>query len=808
MRLRHRTAIAALTAALLAPAAAAQVSAYHDVDGNGHQAQWNLLSGLGYRPIALSIYGTAANPQYAAVWVVRPGPVTVGFHGYTAAEYQTFAATSWAQGYRPKLLTALGTAGNPRFAGTFELTHADGWASHGLTQQEFWDQRNAAQDQGLDVTTVDVYGDANDPRYIVAFGPVAAGQTEVVSTGDDGFQEHFDALVAGHARPAMVAFNDAHRYVSLWHSNDVGDWVAHANMTSAQYQNYCDQYILQGRYPITVHGSGSGAARRFAAVWASSDLPLPPTFTATGPVVPQFAPFDTWAQNWMSANETRAAALAIVRNGRLVYARGYTRARPGYPTTLPTSLFEVASCSKPITSIAMHQHFANPLMAMAPDDDMLGYFPGSTAFDSRLDDITLHELLTHQGGWNRDVSPDPMVGLDPTIGSALQQPLPIGKGQIRQYMFQTQPLDFTPGNDSEYSNFGFSVLGQVLERRNPGLSYEQIVQRDILQPLGLWRPRMARSTKAGLWPGEVFYHPFVPMLSRSVLSDDRPWVAGQYGAWNKENMDSHGGWVMSAPDFAKILAAFDLGASNPLLDPDQTGAMWTVEPGYNSLMRGWFRAMVADGLGGQVEMYHHNGRLAGATSFIARRADGLSFVFLTNGDRRNLFGNVHGAELSNIANTISLWPNHDLFPNFSIPPFQHQSGTLTAFGQSCYGPVGFPTFAVGGTIEVGGAIDFTVGNVLPGRLVVTALGLQQLAVPLAGLGAPNCWLFTDPIVMLHAVSAGGGTTGAATMPWQAPAGADAVGLAVIAQGAVFEPQANPFGLVTTHAWQLVLGGWQ
>src|SRR5690606_3389590 len=119
---------------------------------------------------------------------------------------------------------------------------------------------------------------------------------------------------------------------------------------------------------------------------------------------------------------------------------------------------------------------------------------------------------------------------------------------------------------------------QALEQRNPGLTYEQIVQRDILQPLGLWRPKLARSTKAGLWPGEVYYHPYVPMLSRSVMDDDRPWVAGQYGALNKENMDSHGGWVMSAPDFAKILAAFDLGASNPLLAEDQTNAMWTVEP--------------------------------------------------------------------------------------------------------------------------------------------------------------------------------------------------------------------------------------
>jgi CubicO group peptidase (beta-lactamase class C family) len=575
-------------------------------------------------------------------------------------------------------------------------------------------------------------------------------------------------------------------------------------MTSAEYQTNFDTYMLQGRYPITVHGSGSGGGRRFAAVWAPNDLPVTPVFTKTGSVVPQFAPFDTWVQNWMNANQTRAASLAVVRDGRLVYARGYTLARPGYPITLPQSLFEVASCSKPITSIAVHQHFGNPAKNMAPGDAMLDYFAG-IALDPLLPQISLNSLLTHQGGWDRNISPDPMVGLDATIGGAFAQPLPIGKSLIRQYMFQTQALDFVPDSDSQYSNFGFSVLGQVLEQKNPGLSYEQIVQRDILQPLGLVRPRLARSTKAGLWPGEVFYHPYVPMLSRSVLSVAQPWVAGQYGALNKENMDSHGGWVMAAPDYAKILAAFDLGGSNPLLSPEQTTNMWSVEPGYSTLLHGWFKRNVNNGTGGTVAMYHHNGLLYGATSFVARRADGLSFVFLTNGDRNNLFGNVQGEELSNIANTISLWPTNDLFPTVSIPPFTHRAGTLTLVGQSCAGSQGLPTFAVTGSLDIGDQMDFTLGNVAPGRTTVTAIGLQPTFIHLAFLGAPNCWLYTDPALLLGGVSNAAGT---AKMSWQTPPVLDAIGVDVITQGGVLDANANAAGLVTTHAYKVKLGGWQ
>lgn len=801
--LRH-LAVAAVAAFLL-PRATAQVVAYHDNDGNAHQAQWNTLSGLGYVPIALSVYGTTTNPQYAAVWVQRAGPLTQGFHSLTAAQYQTFADTWTPLGYRPKLLTATGSAANPIFAGTYELTNAPGWTSHGLTQDQFWSERDLAQSQGLDVTTVDVYGSSTDPRYIVAFGPVGTGQAEVVSIGVAGFQEHFDALGAAHARPALVAFNDSNRFVSLWRSDDTGEWVAHHDMTSAEYQTYCDTYILQGRYPISVHGSGSGSARRFAAVWAPSDLPAPNVWTKTGPVVPQLAPFDGWVQSWMAQTQTRAASLAIVRDGKLVYARGYTLARAGYPITQPISLFEVASCSKPITSIAMHQHFAKAASGVDAEDSLLSWFPGTVPADPRIAQITLHSLLTHQGGWDRAISPDPMVGLDPTIATALGVSLPIGKTHIRNYMLGSQLLDFSPNTQSQYSNFGFSLLGQVLEKANPGFTYEQIVQRDILQPLGLVRPRMARSTFAGLHPGEVTYHPYTPMLSRSVLDDTRPSCGGQYGALNKENMDSHGGWVMAAPDYAKILAAFDLGGSNPLLSPASTKAMWTLEPGYGSLLRGWFRKDVADGQGGTVAMYQHGGKLYGAVSFIARRADGLSFVFLTNGDRTDLSGAVHGEQLSNIANTITAWPQTDLFPNFSIPPFVRVPATLAPFGQSCAGPSGLPTFTASVAPDVGETTDFTIGNAGPLRLVVTMLGVQQYFVHLAFAGAPNCWLYTDPILTFLGLT---NATGSAKLPWETPADPAFVGLDVIAQGVVLEPAANQAGLITTRGLSMSLGGWQ
>jgi hypothetical protein len=336
------------------------------------------------------------------------------------------------------------------------------------------------------------------------------------------------------------------------------------------------------------------------------------------------------------------------------------------------------------------------------------------------------------------------------------------------------------------------------------MSYAQIMQRDVFGPLGLTRPRIADSDS--LLPGEVRYHPWTPMASRSVLADAQPWVAGQYGGLNKENMDAHGAWVMAAPDFAKVLAAFDLGAANPLLGAAQTTNMWTVEPGYTTLMRGWYRASVSNGMGGQVAMYHHNGRLFGATSFIARRADGLSFVFLTNGDRNNLSGATHGEALSNLANQISLWPTWDLFPQFSIPPFNHTNGSVTPFGIGCAGGTAAPVqFTVSGTPEIGEQLTFQLTNAPANRFALTALGVQATITPLTPVGAPGCYLYTNPVTTLVDVTNAAGT---ASMQWQVPVVPAAIGLDLRAQGVLLQPTANPLGLVTTRALEIQLGGWQ
>ncbi|MHC5066547.1 MAG: hypothetical protein ACYTG5_21535, partial [Planctomycetota bacterium] len=263
-----------LTAALFSLPLAAQVEAYHGYTASEHQDRFDILEPQGYRMIALSIYGSTGDPRYAAVWINRPGPAYAAFHGLTGPDYQDFVNLWWPQGYRPRILSATGSASDPRFAGVYELTNAPGSASHGLTEAQFWSARSAARALGQAVTAVDIYNTGGSPRYIVGFGPVDDGQGVSVSTSDSNFQDHFDAWGEGHNWPFLIAFNDDDRYVSVWRSSNIGNWVAHHDMTGQEYQDKTDLYSLLNYYPITVQGSGSGSDTRYAAAWATSDVPL------------------------------------------------------------------------------------------------------------------------------------------------------------------------------------------------------------------------------------------------------------------------------------------------------------------------------------------------------------------------------------------------------------------------------------------------------------------------------------------------------------------------------------------------------
>ena len=202
--------------------------------------------------------------------------------------------------------------------------------------------------------------------------------------------------------------------------------------------------------------------------------------------------------------------MAVVKDGRLVYARGYGYAdgRRGSPCSRMRSSASQASPRpsprSPILKLVEEGRLTLDAKAYPMRPDLLPP-PGMATADPRIYDVTVRQLLWHAGGWDRDRPGgfDPLFMPD-EIARVVGVPAPPSAEAIMRYMLGV-PLDFAPGTRFAYSNFGYTVLGRVIEKAS-GLPYEQYVKGAVLGPAGASRMQLGRSLEAGRWPGEVRYY--------------------------------------------------------------------------------------------------------------------------------------------------------------------------------------------------------------------------------------------------------------------------------------------------------------
>jgi len=360
----------------------------------------------------------------------------------------------------------------------------------------------------------------------------------------------------------------------------------------------------------------------------------------------------------------------VTRNGRLVYARGFGYAdRDAREPVEPTALFRIASISKPVTAVAILQLVEQGRLGL--DDqvcDVLEIQPhleDGAAVDPRLSGVTIRHLLQHTGGWDRDASFDPMFR-SPQIVRALGVEPPARPWDIIRYM-AGRPLDFDPGTKYAYSNFGYCLLGRVIEKVT-GRPYEQHVQEAVLAPVGVDDMRIGRTLREERAEGEVVYYDYQNRRGAAIMGPhigrQVPWP---YGTWCVESMDAHGGWIASAPDLVRFASAFDDPEHSPLLGPPSIAVMFARPDGPPGLDKEGRPSATYYGCGWQVRPIAgtgrantwHAGSLDGTETLLVRRHDGLNWAVLFN-TRNNPAGKslvglidplLHGA-----ADAVREWP--------------------------------------------------------------------------------------------------------------------------------------------------------
>jgi CubicO group peptidase (beta-lactamase class C family) len=170
---------------------------------------------------------------------------------------------------------------------------------------------------------------------------------------------------------------------------------------------------------------------------------------------------------------TPGCALAVVKDGQIIYKRGYGMAKleDGIVMT-PDKIFDIGSVSKQftVTCIAMLAREGK----ISLDDDIRKYFPDLPQYGRP---ITVRHLIHHTSGL-RDYN-----GLLVLAGFRPESDCP-NVDEALELIYRQKRLNYPTGEEYSYTNTGYFLLGQTVEKVS-GQSLNQFAQERIFKPLGM-----------------------------------------------------------------------------------------------------------------------------------------------------------------------------------------------------------------------------------------------------------------------------------------------------------------------------------
>ena len=165
---------------------------------------------------------------------------------------------------------------------------------------------------------------------------------------------------------AFITASSQHRFLAIYRDDQIaaiGTGFAHEFYSSIDdFKTKRLEWVKKGFFHQYFQGFGFGPKRRYVALYVVGDKSVERTERITGG--PNVASIDKAVLDWMKGSNIRGAALAIVKDTKLVLARGYTWAEPDYPDVTPKTMFRLGSTSKMIASLSIHQLAAEGKLAL------------------------------------------------------------------------------------------------------------------------------------------------------------------------------------------------------------------------------------------------------------------------------------------------------------------------------------------------------------------------------------------------------------------------------------------------------------
>jgi serine beta-lactamase-like protein LACTB len=335
----------------------------------------------------------------------------------------------------------------------------------------------------------------------------------------------------------------------------------------------------------------TGAAVAWLAL-AAAAVPSPaPT------ELPASARIEAAVSREMSRLGIPGLTVALVQDGQVRWANGYGLADlENFVPAKISTIYRIASLSKPITAVATLQLAERGKLDLdAPIQKYVPDFPDKGA------PITARQLLCHQSGI-RHVQ-------DGEWGSTRHYTNLVAALEV----FKDDPLLFAPGTRAEYSTYGFSLLGAVIEGAS-GTTYLDYLRENVFTPGGMEQTQLDDALE--VIPNRAAGYVRLPSgkIVNSILADTSNKVAA-------------GGLCSTATDMARFASALLNGG---LLKHESWEAMCTGQRTRNGRHTGYGLGFRVGSFKGRREVWHHGGQPRVSTLLYMQPEQRFALVFLAN----------------------------------------------------------------------------------------------------------------------------------------------------------------------------------
>lgn len=242
----------------------------------------------------------------------------------------------------------------------------------------------------------------------------------------------------------------------------------------------------------------------FFAIFLLSLLSCKKTGSDGTPAVPvtqsDIAAIDTKISAFMATYSIPGASLAVSKNGKLVYLKGYGLAdkTTGEKVT-PAHRFRLASVSKTFTGVAILKLVQDGKLNLDAKvfgtGGVLATDYGTAPYNANLLNITVRHLLQNvSGSWGAA-----------TGGDVIDQNPSYSYKQLLDWIINTRPNPTVPGTLYDYSNVNFCIAGRIIEKIS-GKTYINYIKEDVMAPIGGTQTEMSGKTATEKKPNEVSYY--------------------------------------------------------------------------------------------------------------------------------------------------------------------------------------------------------------------------------------------------------------------------------------------------------------